>query len=51
MNDNEGEALAKECVNYALWINQPVDWTSFLTEISSKAKYEDLKKELETIHK
>jgi hypothetical protein len=29
MNDNEDEALAMEHDNCNLWINQPVDWTSF----------------------
>jgi hypothetical protein len=50
MNDNEEGALAMERDNCILWINQAVDWTSFLTDISSKAKDEDLKKELQTIH-
>jgi hypothetical protein len=50
MNDNKDEALDMERGNCNLWINQPVDWTSFLTDISSKAKDEDLKKELQTIH-
>jgi hypothetical protein len=39
MNDNEDEALAMERDSCNLWINQPVNWTSFLTDISSKAKY------------
>jgi hypothetical protein len=50
MNENEEEFLAMERNNCNLWINQPVDWTSFLTDISSKDKDEDLKKELQTIH-
>jgi hypothetical protein len=49
MNFNEDEALARESDNCTLWINQPYDWTSFLTDISSRAKHEDLKKELQTI--
>jgi hypothetical protein len=36
MNDNEDEDLAMERDNCNLWINQPVDWTSVLTNISSK---------------
>jgi hypothetical protein len=50
MNDNEDKALDMEHDNWYLWINQPNDWTSFLTDISSSAKYEDLEKELQTIH-
>jgi hypothetical protein len=49
-NDNKDEALAMEQENCTLWINQPVDWTSFPTNAYSKAKNEDLKKELQTIH-
>jgi hypothetical protein len=49
-NDNEDEAFARDLENCTLWINQPVDWTSFLTNASSQAKDEDLKKELQTIH-
>jgi hypothetical protein len=49
-NDNKDEALAMERENCTLWINQPVNWMSFLTNTSSKAKNEDLKKELQIIH-
>jgi hypothetical protein len=50
MNDKEDKALAMERDNCNLWINQPVDWTTFLTDISSKAKDEYLNKKLQTIH-
>jgi hypothetical protein len=46
MNANEDESLAMERDTCNLWINQPVDWMSFLTNISTKAKDEDLKKDL-----
>jgi hypothetical protein len=44
MNDNENESLAMECDSCNVWINQTVDWTSFLIDIFSKAKDEDIKK-------
>jgi hypothetical protein len=49
-NDNEDEALVKECEDCTFWMNHPVDWKIFLTDTSSKANHEDPKKELQTIH-
>jgi hypothetical protein len=37
-NDNENEALAMERDNRTLWINQPVNWTSFMTGIPPRPK-------------
>jgi hypothetical protein len=50
-SDSEDEALAMERKNCTLWINQPDNWMSFVTETSSKAKHKDIKKKLQTIHR
>ena len=49
MHDNEDYALARERDNCTLWIKHPVYWTRFLTDTSSNANNEYLKKELQTI--
>ena len=51
VHDNEDDALERERENCTLWINQSVDWTSFLTDNSYNANNEDLNKYLQTIHR
>ena len=50
VHNNDDNSLARKFDNCTLWINQPVNWTCFLTDTSSNTNNEDLKKEFQTIH-